>query len=80
MGNFGSGQIAAFNAESGKFQSMMNGDGLRGLKFGNGNAAGPAKFLFFAAGIQAESHGLFGTLAPLGGKDGDTGQDKGQDD
>jgi uncharacterized protein (TIGR03118 family) len=72
VGNFGSGQIAAFNRESGKFQGMMNGtngqpltiDGLWGLKFGNGVAAGDANVLFFAAGIQHEAHGLFGTLTP----------------
>lgn len=72
VGNFGSGQIAVFDAESGKFQSMMNRpngnpvtiDGLWGLKFGNGTAAGAANVLFFAAGIQHESHGLFGTLSP----------------
>jgi uncharacterized protein (TIGR03118 family) len=72
VGNFGSGQIAAFNLESGKFQSMMNGqngspitiDGLWGLKFGNGAGAGPSNVLFFAAGIQDEAHGLFGTLTP----------------
>lgn len=72
VGNFGSGQIAAFNMESGKFQSMMNGtdgkpitiDGLWGLKFGNGAAAGAADVLYFAAGIDDEAHGLFGTLVP----------------
>ncbi len=63
IGNFGSGQIAAFNAQTGKFIDMMTGpdnrpvtiDGLWGLKFG-GNT------LFFTAGIQGEAHGLFGTL------------------
>ncbi|MBZ5622829.1 MAG: TIGR03118 family protein [Acidobacteriia bacterium] len=81
VGNFGSGQIAAFNAESGKFQSMMNDpngkpvtiDGLWGLNFGNGFDAGAANVLFFAAGIQGESHGLFGTLAPATSGDGDDG-------
>jgi uncharacterized protein (TIGR03118 family) len=73
LGNFGSGQIASFELRSGEFQGMMRGrrgkpitiDGLWGLKFGNGANAGPANVLFFAAGIQDEAHGLFGTLAPI---------------
>jgi uncharacterized protein (TIGR03118 family) len=77
VGNFGSGQIAAFNAESGEFQSMMNDptgkpvtiDGLWGLRFGNGFAAGGVNVLYFAAGIQDEDHGLFGTLRPGPGQD-----------
>jgi uncharacterized protein (TIGR03118 family) len=87
VGNFGSGQIAAFNPESGKFQSMLNDptgkpltiDGLWGLKFGNGTAAGATNVLFFAAGIDAEAHGLFGTLTPAqtgeDGNQGDVGND-----
>jgi uncharacterized protein (TIGR03118 family) len=86
VGNFGSGQIAAFNRETGKFQSMMIGtngspvtiDGLWGLKFGNGFSAGPANVLFFAAGIQGENHGLFGSLKPNGGEDESENQN-GQD-
>jgi uncharacterized protein (TIGR03118 family) len=72
VGNFGSGQIAAFEPTSGQFVGMMRGkkkaitiDGLWGLGFGNGAAAGPANTLFFAAGIQDEAHGLFGTLTPV---------------
>jgi len=69
---FGSGQIAAFDAESGKFQGMMESpdgnpvtiEGLWGLNFGNGASAGPQNMLYFAAGITGERHGLFGTLAP----------------
>jgi uncharacterized protein (TIGR03118 family) len=70
IGNFGSGEIASFDPGSGNFKSMMLShgnhpvviDGLWGLKFGNGATAGPLNVLFFAAGIQGESHGLFGTL------------------
>ena len=90
VGNFGSGQIAAYNLDSGKFQSMMNApngqpltiDGLWGLKFGNGATAGSSDLLFFAAGIQSESHGLFGTLSPSKGgnnKGDDQGDDQGDD-
>ena len=78
IGNFGSGQIASFSA-SGKFQGMMRGqhgkpitiDGLWGLGFGNNATAGPANVLFFAAGIQDEAHGLFGTLTLVPGGHGD---------
>ena len=76
VGNFGSGQIAAFNLQSGKFQGMMRAtdgsplsiNGLWGLKFGNDGMAGPSNVLFFAAGIQDEAHGLFGTLTPGNGE------------
>lgn len=49
-------------------------EGLWGLKFGNGAAAGSANVLYFAAGIQEEMHGLFGTLTP-----GQGGDDRGRD-
>jgi uncharacterized protein (TIGR03118 family) len=72
VGNFGSGQIAAFDPTTGAFQGMMNGpngkpitiDGLWGLKFGNGGSAGAANLLYFTAGTNHENDGLFGTLAP----------------
>jgi uncharacterized protein (TIGR03118 family) len=39
-------------------------DGLWGIGFGGGNAnSGPATTLYFAAGPDDESHGLFGTVA-----------------
>lgn len=70
VGNFGSGQIATFDAREGEFEGMMRGsrgrpitiDGLWGLSFGNGANSGPATTLYFTAGIQGEAHGLFGTL------------------
>jgi uncharacterized protein (TIGR03118 family) len=72
VGNFGSGKIAAFNGKDGKFKGFLTNrrgraiaiEGLWGLAFGNGNQAGSSKTLFFAAGIDDESHGLFGTLKP----------------
>lgn len=77
VGNFGSGQIASFDPQSGNFQGMMLShgnhpvtiDGLWGIKFGNGFTAGPMNVLFFAAGIDGESHGLFGTLTAKHGGD-----------
>lgn len=84
VGNFGSGKIAAFNGFTGKFidfvknpdDSVMTIDGLWMIAFGGDsdpakNGSGPATTLFFTAGIQGESHGLFGTITPVDGLDGD---------
>lgn len=73
VGNFGSGEIAAFDPKSGEFLGLLHGargplviDGLWAIAFGGGNAnSGPVNTLFFAAGIDDESHGLFGTLTPM---------------
>lgn len=74
VGQFGSGQIAAYNISSGRLTALMRDssgnvlaiDGLWGLGFGNGGNAGPYNSLFFAAGPNGESNGLFGflTVAP----------------
>ena len=84
VGNFGSGKIAAFNGFTGKFinflknpdDSFMVIDGLWMIAFGGDSdpakgGSGPATTLFFTAGIQGESHGLFGTITPVDGLDGD---------
>ena len=73
VGNFGSGQIAAFNPVTGKFEGLVQNpdnsaltiDGLWALSFGNGAAAGPSTTLFFSAGPNGEADGLFGTLTPI---------------
>jgi uncharacterized protein (TIGR03118 family) len=73
VGNFGSGQIAAFNPVTGTFVGLLRDtsdapiviDGLWGLGFGNGGTAGFTNTLFFAAGPNGESDGLFGTLTSL---------------
>jgi uncharacterized protein (TIGR03118 family) len=70
VGNFGDGKIHAYDARSGEFRGTLRDshrapiviDGLWGLAFGNGAAAGPTTTLFFTAGINDESDGLFGTL------------------
>jgi len=85
IGQFGSGQIASFDAHSGEFEGLLRGEhgkpiainGLWGLSFGNGGAAGPSNTLFFAAGINDEADGLFGTLVPS--KSGDNESDEGDD-
>ena len=79
VGNFGSGRIAAFNGFTYKFMgfvknpddSILSIDGLWSLTFGNDANAGPANTLFFTAGINGEQDGLFGTITPVDGLDGD---------
>jgi uncharacterized protein (TIGR03118 family) len=73
IGNFGNGKINVYDRESdGDFErdgaiERRNGndmaiDGLWALQFGNGNAAGSKNTLFFTAGPNDESHGLFGSI------------------
>lgn len=79
VGNFRSGWIAAFNGFTHKFigfvkntdDSLLFIDGLWSLTFGNDATAGPANTLFFTAGINNETDGLFGTITPVDGLDGD---------
>jgi uncharacterized protein (TIGR03118 family) len=79
IGNFGSGRIAAFNGFTYQFMgfvknpddSILTIDGLWSLTFGNDANAGPANTLFFTAGINGEQDGLFGTITPVDGLDGD---------
>ncbi len=73
VGNFGNGWVAAFNGFTYQFigfvknpdDSILAIDGLWALAFGNGAAAGPSTTLFFTAGTQRETHGLFGSLTAL---------------
>lgn len=75
VGNFGDGRINVFSVATGAFEgSLEDGsgnpiviDGLWGLHFGAA-ASGPqvANRLYFAAGPERESHGLFGYLATNG--------------
>ena len=72
VGNFGDGQINAYElGRSGQYthkgELRENGrqiaiDGLWALGFGNGANAGPRDTLFFTAGPDDESHGLFGKI------------------
>jgi uncharacterized protein (TIGR03118 family) len=73
VGNFGSGQIAAFNPVNGKFiglmkkpdDSILSIDGLWALAFGGSANSGPFNTLFFTAGPNGESNGIFGTLVSI---------------
>jgi len=72
IGNFGDGQINAFNPDSGAFIDKVrdpNGkplviDGLWALRVGNGGNGGLANTLYFTAGPNDEKDGLFGSLSP----------------
>lgn len=73
VGNFGDGRINAFdpgsNGPFGFRGQLRSGsgrpieiDGLWALGFGNGAGAGPTNTLFFTAGPDDETHGLFGRI------------------
>ena len=73
VGNFGNGHISAYDVGTGAFRGQLRNtagaelaiDGLWGLKFGNGGAAGPTNTLLFTAGPDHEAHGLFGSIQAL---------------
>lgn len=77
VGNFRSGWIAAFNGFTHEFLGFLQNpagslvfiDGLWSLAFGNDGNAGPATTLYFTAGLDGETHGLFGTLTPAAGEE-----------
>jgi uncharacterized protein (TIGR03118 family) len=73
IGNFGNGHINAFDPESGKFLSKVRDpkgqailiDGLWTIRFGSDNGnGGAANTLYFTAGPNGETDGLFGSLNP----------------
>jgi uncharacterized protein (TIGR03118 family) len=72
IGNAGSGQIAVYDVDSGRFDDLLrdaNGhatqnDRLGALRFGNDHAAGPSNWLFCTAGRSDKAHGLFGFFTP----------------
>lgn len=72
VGNFGDGNIAAFDAKTHSFIDYLNDtkgapvkiDKLWGLLFGNGESLGDKNALYFAAGPDDEKDGLFGSLRP----------------
>lgn len=70
VGQFGSGEILAFDPVTGRFKGNLLDtsnnpitiDGLWAISFGNNSSAGPATALFFTAGPNAGSNGLFGNI------------------
>jgi uncharacterized protein (TIGR03118 family) len=72
VGNQGDGTIMTFD-EYGHFKGLLENeherpvviDGLWALTFGNGTRAGVPGTLYFTAGPDHETHGLFGSLEPV---------------
>jgi uncharacterized protein (TIGR03118 family) len=70
IGNFGDGTIYAFDPANGNPLGALAGtggaplvnEGLWGLRFGNGGNGGVPTSLYFAAGINNEADGLFGSI------------------
>jgi uncharacterized protein (TIGR03118 family) len=73
VGNFGDGRIHAYNATTGAPLGTLKDpdgepiqiDGLWALQVGNGGNGGDSNKVYFTAGPFDESHGLFGSLAPV---------------
>ena len=73
VGNFGDGRINGFDQATGSFRGQLGDgqggaiqiNGLWGLRVGNGGRGGDPNFVYFAAGINDEADGLFGSLQPL---------------
>lgn len=71
VGNFGDGTINAFDPNTGNFLGQIDGtngtplvnDGLWAITFGNGGSGGSKNILYFTAGLNHESDGLFGSIA-----------------
>ncbi|MGJ7509230.1 TIGR03118 family protein [Variovorax sp. GT1P44] len=70
VANAGDGKINAFNATSGALMGTLSApdgnpiviDGLLGIAFGNGLNNQPGNTLFFAAGPNGGSHGVYGRI------------------
>ncbi len=72
VGNFGNGEINAYDPITGAYlgtldnpqgNPLVNGD-LWALQFGNGGNGGNPDALYFTAGIDDETQGLFGEITP----------------
>jgi len=72
IGNFGNGHINAYNALTGDFVDKVRNshgqaiviDGLWALQVGNGGMGGLSNTIYFTAGPNDETDGLFGSLSP----------------
>lgn len=73
VGNFGDGHISAFDPATHAYLGQVLGsdgnpvaiDGLWAISPGNDGLAGSSHLLYFTAGPDDESHGLFGVLTPV---------------
>jgi uncharacterized protein (TIGR03118 family) len=76
VGNFGDGKVNAYRwtNHGWRFDGTLRDedhhaiviDGLWGLGFGNGSAAGPLNSLYFTAGPNDEENGSFGSITAAG--------------
>ena len=72
IGNFGNGHINAYNPDSGEFIDKVRNpkgqaiviDGLWALRVGNNGNGGRSDTIYFTAGPNGETDGLFGSLTP----------------
>jgi uncharacterized protein (TIGR03118 family) len=70
VGNFGNGTIVGFDLRTGEQIGYLRDpqgervviDGLWAIFFGNGESLGRADFLYFTAGPNEETDGVFGSL------------------
>ena len=70
VGNFGNGQINAFDQVSSAYLGTLSDTtgkplaipGLWALQYGNGKSGGDGKTLYFTAGPGGEMHGVFGSI------------------
>ena len=70
VGNFGDGRINAYDLATDSFLGQLSGadgralaiDGLWALSVGNDGGAGSSQSLYFTAGPDDESHGVFGVM------------------
>jgi uncharacterized protein (TIGR03118 family) len=73
IGNFGNGRINAFDANTGDFLGTVVNpkgqviliDGLWTLRVGNDRAGGNSSTIYFTAGPNGQTDGLFGSLTPV---------------
>ena len=84
VGNFGDGRITVIDPDTMKIRGQLTGakgkpiaiDGLWGLSLGDRVRNAQPGALYFAAGPEDETHGLFGRIVPSHqGGDGDCGKD-----
>ena len=73
VGHFGDGRINAYNLVTNAFLGQITDgsgaplaiDGLWAIAPGNNGNAGSSSLLYFTAGPDGETHGLFGVLTPV---------------
>lgn len=75
VGNFGNGEILAFDPTTNAYLGTLDGGNgqplvnsfLWALDFGNGGTGFNADALYFTAGINNQKDGLFGSIQPIAG-------------